>query len=257
MRIRLISDVHQEAYHDAPEYLAVMDPALSDVVVVAGDYVQVSHRAYADEAVRALCEHFRDQTVIWVPGNHEYWGSTLDETSERLDEYGDRYDNLVMMSEPTTYSDLATDVTFVGATGWYKDTGDYRWSDFSHISDLRSRLDSLHKQDARWLVKELKESTGFSEQSVEFGDIRRKVVAVSHMLPSVFCVAPMWAGDPCNKFFVTDFHDLILDTQPDAWLYGHTHEHVDVRIGKTRCVSAPRGYPHEKNETPFGIIVEV
>ena len=34
------------------------------------------------------------------------------------------------------------------------------------------------------------------------------------------------------------------------WIHGHTHHDTDVTVGKTRIVSAQRGYPNEKPFAP-------
>lgn len=36
--------------------------------------------------------------------------------------------------------------------------------------------------------------------------------------------------------------DVIREKKPSAWLFGHTHESMDVMIGDTRCLSNPYGY---------------
>jgi hypothetical protein len=42
-----------------------------------------------------------------------------------------------------------------------------------------------------------------------------------------------------------------------AWLFGHTHNFVDLMIGSTRIVANPRGYPSEKSEFRTGFVIEV
>jgi hypothetical protein len=68
-------------------------------------------------------------------------------------------------------------------------------------------------------------------------------VVVTHHLPSQRCVAPQWAGHPLNPFFVCELDALIQERRPAIWIHGHTHDSVDVRVGETRILCNPFGYP--------------
>ena len=60
-----------------------------------------------------------------------------------------------------------------------------------------------------------------------------------------------------------DMVKIIQERQPDLWVYGHTHECDDQRIGKTRIISNQLGYPERsgafecKDFDPMGIPVEI
>lgn len=58
-------------------------------------------------------------------------------------------------------------------------------------------------------------------------------------------MAPRYAGDPLNAFFLCDMEALIEERKPHWWIHGHTHEPCDYRLGATRVVANPRGYPDE------------
>ena len=90
--------------------------------------------------------------------------------------------------------------------------------------------------------KHLIEAGGCSwlERTVQEGD-----VVVTHHLPSRRSVAPQFAGDPLNAFFLCDMERLILARQPLWWIHGHTHHPFDYQLGQTRVVANPRGYPSE------------
>jgi Icc-related predicted phosphoesterase len=44
-------------------------------------------------------------------------------------------------------------------------------------------------------------------------------------------------------FNATDIEKIIIKHQPTLWVYGHTHECDDQRVGQTRIVSNQLGYP--------------
>ncbi|MDF1690692.1 MAG: serine/threonine protein phosphatase, partial [Cycloclasticus sp.] len=49
--------------------------------------------------------------------------------------------------------------------------------------------------------------------------------------------------------FTSNFDDLV--TQPDLWVYGHTHSNLDIKVGNCRLVSNQQGYPNEEIPIPF------
>jgi len=54
-------------------------------------------------------------------------------------------------------------------------------------------------------------------------------------------------GSPYNIFYANELDLLIEDKKPALWLHGHTHESRDYKIGKTRIICNPRGYPGAVN----------
>jgi len=48
-----------------------------------------------------------------------------------------------------------------------------------------------------------------------------------------------------NAFFVCDMASQVGEHQPKLWIHGHSHDRCDYRLGKTRVVANPLGYPSE------------
>ena len=48
-----------------------------------------------------------------------------------------------------------------------------------------------------------------------------------------------------NAFFVCDMASHVHERQPKLWIDGHSHDRCDYRLGKTRVVANPLGYPNE------------
>ena len=71
MRMQIVSDLHLEFGNPVPDLAAGVD-----VVVLAGDLAEFRHPWLLAEAVQAWegAEH-----ILYVPGNHEYYGSDIDE----------------------------------------------------------------------------------------------------------------------------------------------------------------------------------
>lgn len=100
MRIRILSDLHLEFLYWTPPQ------AEADVVVLAGD-IDVSGLHWARH-------HFPETPVIYVPGNHEYYGSRMQDTLSALREAAARLgvhlldgDDLVLDGAPLRRRDVA------------------------------------------------------------------------------------------------------------------------------------------------------
>lgn len=238
MRIGLISDVHTEFFYDKiDEWVATLDPSQTDVLAIAGDLGN-SHTVLS--TLEKLARHYGDQPIVYVPGNHEYYHSGIFEMSNRMDEFFQDHPTLHLLpEEPGGFK--VGDVTFVGVTLWFTEKKDRRWSDFVHIAGLSDAIHVLGDVDRAMLEDDcLKWGQKKTEGS--------KLVVVTHMMPSTFCIHPKWEGSTTNKFFLNDCEDLIFTHSPALWLYGHTHERMDVQLFETRMVSNPMGYPHERPE---------
>lgn len=53
---------------------------------------------------------------------------------------------------------------------------------------------------------------------------------------------PKFADSQANGAFTVELKDYIKDSGIDYWIYGHSHYNVDVKIGRTKCVSNQLGY---------------
>ncbi len=79
-----------------------------------------------------------------------------------------------------------------------------------------------------------------------------KTVVITHHGPFPGAISKNFLHSALNPAFVVDMSDLMLEYEPDLWIYGHTHgQFMDTHVGKTRVVSNPRGYPHESSSSPF------
>ena len=202
-------------------------PTDCDVLVLAGD---VDGGASLHDTLRAFADRFRH--VVYVLGNHEFYGTSV---AERLDalRYSKHPDNFHWLENSVVVIDGQR---FVGCTLWFPhvpgaDTG--ALSDFAQIRDFLP-----------WVYERNRESVAFLEANVQLHD-----VVVTHHLPSKVCVHRKYRGDPLNAFFVCDVEHVMRSKMPSVWIHGHTHESVDCVVEQTRLVCNPYGYAgHETNE---------
>ena len=234
MKLQIYSDLHRE--------FARFDPTSSDadVVILAGDIDRKSRGVkWANEIFQC--------PVIYVCGNHEYYGGHLEHTLCKMKEAALPHVH-VLENEA-----LILDRTrFLVTTGWtdYSSTGDvtaakriaWEWmNDFTVIRTdanfRRLRPDDLiakSKAAYSWLSEELDKS------------FEGKTVVVTHHAPALDHVSEDFPAHLIAAY-ANNWPELL--EKADLWVYGHTHIAADYVKRGCRVVSNPRGYPTE--ETGF------
>ncbi|KPZ12003.1 metallophosphoesterase [Pseudomonas syringae group genomosp. 3] len=231
MKLRIYSDLHLEfASYDLPANPSV------DLVILGGD---INKKA---RGVRWANESFACP-VAYVCGNHEFYDGHIDRTLQKMKEAAASHVH-VLENEVI----ILNGVRILGTTGWtdFSSTGDQvaasrvaweRMNDFNYI-----RIDTGYRRlrptdlitrnhiAKAWLAKELAKP------------FEGKTIVVSHHSPSSAVVGSKHEGH-LNAAYTNDWPQLIQ--QADLWVFGHTHEYIDVELGGCRIVSNPRGYPGE------------
>lgn len=237
MRIQILSDLHFELHRDGGRaFVDSLEPDGVDVLVVAGD---LAVGQAVPDALALLCARFQRSVVVYVHGNHEVYGTKLDALRAGLRDAQRRLRRLRWLDAEASSID---GVRFLGAPLWFAPAQDAaaasaksRMSDFTSIPDLE-----------RWVYRE-----NARAKELFAAELRPSDVVVTHHLPAYGCVAPRWRGSPLNAYFVCDLEPLIREREPALWIHGHTHESVDIVIGKTRVVANPFGYARVEENPAF------
>lgn len=241
MRIRILSDLHLEY-----AWLDHLPDVQSDLVVLAGDiHVGTKGVAWAKET-------FKDQPVIYVPGNHEfYYGEARQVLSDMRD--------LVKGSNVQVLDNEVVEiggVRFIGATLWTdfnlysNDPYEEMWAKIEarrSVPDFDGRIQikdggeiravspsdtqHWHRESRNWLTDILKQP------------FHGATVAISHHAPSSKSIGKIYRNSPCSPAFASNMETLVAAA--DFWIHGHTHEPVDYQVGQCRVISNPRGYGSE------------
>jgi len=221
-----MSDLHLEFSRElAQRFVNSLDVDGVDVLVIAGD---IAVGAAIEHQVSLIAKRFDGIPILYVNGNHEYYGAGRKTVRTAIRRLHREYSNV------HHFECEAIEIKgqrFLGTTLWYEPNAKVRagmpyWSDFRLITSLQHWIREAHNASIDFLDKNLQEND----------------IVISHMLPSHKCVAPRWQLSDTNHFFVTDVEKLILERKPRYWIHGHTHDSIDVRIGNTRVVCNPRGY---------------
>ena len=255
MRLWIFSDLHTD--RDPYELPSVA----ADAAVIAGDVTA------GPEALAWLKARFPSLPVIYVLGNHEYYGHTLPTLRKEFEEQTQGTNIHVLEHRRVTLGD----VVFLGCTLWtdfelygrpvdpMREAG-RRMNDFRLIRYFDEAdgeryaaplepLDThfLNKASVAWLRKEFASLKG------------QKTVIVTHHAPSRRSVAERFQGNPLNPAFASGLDDLVEESGAALWVHGHVHDRFDFHLGKTRVLCNPRGYVGMDDENGFDqtLVVEV
>ncbi len=280
MRIHLLSDLHQEAYryyeveepgidaegnpimvaklrkHEWGDYdpMPGYTPPECDVVILAGDINEGLH------GILWALETFKDVPVLYVPGNHEFYGYRANELLALMRKTCEGRNVQILANQ-----DVVIDgVQFIGAT---------LWTDFNlHGTAFTSALaceESINdfkfigREDGRLITRFdvlewNKRDTYFVSESLFHRKAEKRVV-VTHFAPTERSSDPSWVNQRIGPYWATRMEELICIREPDVWVHGHMHTSADHMIWKTRILNNPQGNPKRhpnKNFNP-GFIFEV
>jgi hypothetical protein len=254
MKLRLYSDLHTEF---EPFDMPVVPDEKDTVLLLAGDIAVARKNNTLKPIVDWAARH---AAVIYVPGNHEYYGGQLPAAWQNMEEYFEDVDNLFMLNPGRVE---INNHVFLGATLWTSLQGtagalagqvmnDYRVIGIRDKNDgdtpdtFKGKLNphattALHREHREYLFTEVAKAK----------DMGRKVVVVTHHAPSPQSTAEQFMGDPLNAAYHTDLEKEIIETEPDLWVHGHVHNSFEYHVGKTHVITNPKGYPgHYDNMRP-------
>ena len=254
MKIQILSDLHLEHGGFIPEH----HPE-ADVIVLAGDLAP-----YTEGLVERLGEHWASAPhILYVLGNHEFYGTEIDETRQQLAE--ECAGAGIHLLDPGMVR--IAGVRFIGATLWTDLILEGKADEIGahmrvsrEITDFRGAIQhrgrdfptgesvERHRTDRAFIERELE----VAEKSGE------RAVVITHHAPSPRSIRPWFEGDPFNPAFASDLDHMIERYQPALWVHGHMHDPVDEQLGRTRLVANPAGYRYEaKKGFDPGLCVEL
>lgn len=240
MKLQILSDAHTEMHADGGKSFVEWVTTDADVLVIAGD---LGTTRTLREVLRQFCQRYPH--VIYVLGNHEYYGSSLPEVRKVMGRTRKECPNLHWLENEVAVIDGQR---FVGSTLWFPDDGSNEaWE--GHLNDF---WQILNFRD--WVYNLNQRSMAFLADEVRAGD-----VVVTHHIPTVRGITPRWVGSFLNRFFVCDMTSAIEKTQPKFWAYGHTHDSNHLLLGETELICNPFGYARREENRSFDprLIIEV
>lgn len=216
MKFQIMSDLHSE-FMKNPERFVKRLPVEAPVLILAGDS---GNARTASEFIGLLEERF--ERVLFVAGNHEYYGSEIRIVDETLTQ------------RPGFLKRHVVDVDGVrvgGATLWFREHEDWKRmfiNDFRCIEGLKEQFLEENRLDEEFIR----------------GVVDEVDILITHHIPHSRGVAKRFRSSAINDFFLTPIADE-LERLPPVWIFGHTH--FGCRFVERRCdfVCNPRGYGGE------------
>lgn len=231
MKLHILSDLHLEFSN------LTVSKTDADVVVLAGDIW------IGDAGIGWARETFPDKEIIYLAGNHEFYGQQRPEMLTRLR----------IAAQETGVHFLDNDEVIIGGVRFL---GCTLWTDFElfgtdvkplairearqFLNDFRlihegngifSPMDSiqLHQESLAWLQNELQRPFG------------GKTVVVTHHPPSEKSIVERFKESMLSACFASRL-DYLFGPPADLWIHGHTHDNQDYEVMRTRVICNPRGY---------------
>ena len=248
MKILVLSDLHIEF----EEYQ--IDCTDADVVVLAGDvYIK-------DKGLKWAKENIKDIPVIYVLGNHEFYGAAYPKLVDKLKEES-KESNIHVLEQD--YVNIEG-INFLGCTLWtdfdlfgnsrndgyqcQQEMTDYKKIRLSlKFSKVRSiDIFSIHRNSLKWLTSKLSELEGQNN------------IVVTHHAPSLRSVPDDHKGNVISAAYASNLENVIEKHNPRLWIHGHLHNSSNYHINKTQVVCNPRGYSDERNsEFKDNLLIEI
>ena len=80
----------------------------------------------------------------------------------------------------------------------------------------------------------------------------KKVVVVTHHVPTLFHYPEKFKGDELNEAFAVELFDVIENMKPDYWIFGHHHTNIpDFKVGNTMLFTNQLGYVQFNEQVTF------
>ncbi len=247
MKLQIASDLHLE-FPKNREWLE-KNPIMpmGDVLLLAGDVVteRTKSRAWAKKFFHKLEKEF--SFIISVMGNHEFYHGHLDFAYPSY--IKSRAENHLLINNKVH---TIGDVRFLASTLWSNvppesfDGVEACMNDYSLIKNISvEKTVWYHEQSVAFLKAELAKP------------FNGKTVVLTHHLPSYKCISEQMHDYLTNPAYASHLDDLILNSKIDLWAHGHSHDFCDIRIGNTRVVRNPMGYPGQEQGFYRDFAVEV
>jgi len=251
LRLQYVSDLHLE-FAQNRQWLANHPLEVTgDILLVAGDTAYLDLPESKNDTYSAYkfwdwaSEHYKQ--VIVCLGNHDFYGyydlSTMPDGFRKQIRHNvfAYYNNVVHLDD--------TDI--IVSTLWSKIEPCDAFLTERNVSDFYRIMYDGHRLTADDFNKEHERCFAFIKQAV--GESKaKKIVVVTHHVPTQLCTAPEFKSSSINGAFTVELGEFIADSRIDYWIYGHSHRNIRAQIGDTLIMSNQLGYVSSKEHLTNG-----
>jgi predicted phosphodiesterase len=219
LTIQYVSDVHLERHHN--KFSSILDTSTpADVLVLAGD-IGCPKDPRFKEFLNECKSHFA--TVIFVPGNHEYYSCYPDslETTDSLMGTICKDCNVVFLNGT---QHQVGNVNFIGSTLWshIHSTSD---ADMETMNTCVFRGIKINENTVLTVESHnnmFRQNLLGIEKSIQWGiQNNLKNVVITHHAPYMKAIKSEIL--PKNYMYATELSQYLSHEMINTWIYGHTH----------------------------------
>jgi len=265
IKFRIMSDLHLE-FETGRKELFPIESIGEDYLILAGDI-----HLMTDKKQTWFTRLLKERSVIYVLGNHEFYGHDFHKArvEARLLSYRINNDakkkgypgRLHFLDNNTMYAvklgkidEKCYTVKVVGSTLW------------SNIHPAATAVAQYEMNDYHEIKNDGKGLTTFDtiEQYTEnvkylAGHITRdevdKCLVITHHAPSYVSIADHYKGSTLDSAYASDLEFLMGSA--DLWVHGHMHDSSDYEIDGCRVVCNPKGYSDQNHNFNPSLIIEL
>lgn len=240
MKIGFITDSHNEFYSGKlPDNL----PEEQDIelLLCTGDLDNISTRA-----ALYLLDRYPNIPILYIPGNHEYYGKwTFDEKEDLFRELDSKYDNFYFFGLESPGRFIHNEFVFICGTNWANVPKD------SIANQIIYDVKAIPNFDYGKVSKDNETIVSIVEETFNIFKPREnyKFVLATHFAPHYDLCNNKWKReaktDTLTREYFSSNIPMELLRELDYCFFGHTHDNLNKTIGKCRFRNGGRGYPLE------------
>jgi len=262
--LRIVSDLHIEGMKEYK--LTKAEREEETILILAGDICEFPliethpQNAYY-EFLKDCNKRFRK--VLYVPGNHEYYGTRLGAYPKWKNIIEQEFDKIKLLNNDTEIvtmdvagkkddtnagSNLQTEFTIAGSTLWT----DINGGDPMAIYDGGKFMGHEYIQiqgdfTPHTTIEENRKGREFLNAAIERANVNYDpLIIVTHHLPTHASVPPRFKSTSFNRncMFANTGLESMFDHLPlRVWIHGHTHDSIDMLMGhNSRVICNPKGH---------------
>ena len=269
MTFQYLSDLHLE-FPDNNNWVKNNMKAKADYLLIAGDTGYLTdkrdnsiYESYCDDFLKFCSDNWK-QTIL-IPGNHEYYGGfpfykknefNLEANSVHKVKI---HDNVTLINNSNIeIDDKDYIVNIYGATLWsyikpeefhevWKGMNDYKMCNYRENERLNPGHTIFEHLKTYQEIAKLEYVKYKSIYNKDSKDIKITKKPIKHIIMTHHgchdkCIADCYRSSYVNSAYTSDLSKLIKIIKPEVWIYGHTHQTKDFKVGKTKVMENSLGY---------------
>jgi len=242
MLVKVLSDLHLGIMSNDLDYVDQGER----VCILAGDIAEGMRGV--NWAIANIPEHIQ---VLYVPGNHEYYGHNYFELQKNFDRHNQSNTHVTVLDNAVVTVD---GIRFAGST---------LWTNFMVYKNTQATIDwAFGLNDSRWIKYGNKTINAYdvislNTDALEFlSKIKDVDVLITHYCPHT-SESPKWKGHKLTPGFITEIPENI-HRKFKYHIHGHTHDSFDYELSYgTRVICNPKGYGYENSDFNEELVLNI